>query len=135
MKRIISIALVALMVAALLVGCAGSGPAGKYVVKTIDGKSVQEALEDSAKQSGMDLDELLKQAGIDNVEEIITMELKDDGTAIMDVKMMSTKMEGTWKQDGDKIAITMEGETANFTLKGNELSNDEGEPKYVLVKK
>lgn len=136
MKRIISIVsitLAALMVAALLVAC--GGPAGKYVVKSIDGKSVDDVIKAQAEASGVSADELLKQMNVEKAEEIVTLELKSDGSVIMDVKMLSTKMDGTWKQDGDNIAITIDDQTANFTLKGNELSGEDGEQKYIFVKK
>lgn len=133
MKRVVSIVLAVLVVAALLVAC--GGPEGKYVVKSIDGNSVEDQLKSQADASGVSYDELLKQMGVDKPEEIVTLELKSDGTAIMDMKIFSSKMEGTWKQDGDKIAITMNDETADFTLKGNELTSPEGEGlQYVFVK-
>lgn len=118
-----------------LAACGSSGPEGKYVVKTIDGQSVDEAVEAAAKAANMSKDEFIKQMGIENIEEIVTLELKSDKTAIMETKMFSYKGEGTWKQDGDKISITIEGDTSDFTLKGNELSNVTGEQKYVLIKK
>ncbi len=136
MKRVISIvsiALVVMMIAALLVAC--GGPEGKYVVKSIDGKTVDEALKESAQTTGMSTDELLKQMGVSAAEEIMVLELKSDKTAILDAKMFSTKQEGTWVQDGDKIKITIDDVTQIFTLKGNELSiSDEGQ-NYVFVKK
>ena len=137
MKRVISIvsiALVVMMIAALLVAC--GGPEGKYVVKSIDGKAVEDALKESAEASGMNVDDFLKQMNVKSAEEIVTIELKSDKTAIFEIKMFSSKQEGTWKQDGDKINITIEGETQTFTLKGNELSSDSNEDqKYVFVKK
>lgn len=138
MKRIISIALIALMVAALLTAC--GGPDGKYVVKSIGGKAVDEVVKEQAEALGESADELLKQMNIDKAEELMVLELKSDGTAAMESGLTSSSMSGTWKQDGDKISITMKGalgeeETSVFTLEGNELSNDEGEQKYVFVKK
>ena len=135
MKRVISIAMAVLMIAALFVGCAGSGPAGKYVVKSIDGKTVDEMLDETAQSAGMSKEDLMKQMNITSAEEIITMELKDDGTATMVVNMLSSTKTGTWKQEGNTVAITIDGETSNFTLNGNELSNSEGEQTYVFVKK
>lgn len=133
MKRVISIVLAVLMVAALLVAC--GGPEGKYVVKSIGGKDVEEQLKAQAEASGVSYDELLKQMGVDKPEEIMTLELKSDGAAVMDIKMFGTKMEGTWKQNGEKIAITVEDETNEFTLKGNELISETGDQQYSFVKK
>lgn len=133
MKRIIALGMTILLIAALLVGC--GGPEGKYVVKSIDGQSVEEALKSSADLSGMSVDDMLKQMGVDSAEEIVTLELKSDGTAVMEVKMFSTTKEGKWEKDGDKITITIDDQAAEFTLKGNELHSESGDQKYVFVKK
>lgn len=134
MKRIISAVIVALMIAALLVGC-GSSPVGHYVVKSIDGKSVDEALQASADAAGMSKEDYLKQLGVPSAEEIIVMDLKSDNTAVMEIKMFSTTKEGTWKQDGDKVTITIDNDGADFTFKGNELTSQSGDQQYVFVKK
>ena len=133
MKRIIALTMAVLMIAALLVAC--GGPEGKYVVKSIDGKTVDEAIKESAEAAGMSVDDMLKQMGISSVEEIVTLELKNDGTAVMEVKMFSTTKEGKWEKNGDKITITIDDQPANFTLKGNELQSEDGDQKYVFVKK
>ena len=136
MKKITAVFTVVLVLAMMLsLAACGSSPEGKYVVKSIDGQSVEDALKSTADASGMSVDDLLKQMNIDKAEEIVTMELKSDGKAVMDVKMFSTTTEGTWKQDGEKIAITIDDQTNNFTFKNNELTNDEGDQKYVFVKK
>ena len=49
--------------------------------------------------------------------------------------MFSTTVEGTWKQDGNKITLTIDGTDGVFTLSGNELSGDDGDQAYVFVKK
>ena len=140
MKRIISITLVVMMVAALLVAC-GSGPEGNYVVKSIDGKAIDEVIKEQAESLGQDADALLKQLNIEKAEDLVTLEIKSDGTVVMNVNMLSVSYDGTWKQEGDKIAITMKTsadsaeQTTEFTLKGNELSNNEGDQKYIFVKK
>lgn len=133
MKRIIALTMAVLMIAALLVAC--GGPEGKYVVKSIDGKTVDEAIKESAEAAGMSVDDMLKQMGISSVDEIVTLELKSDGTAVMEVKMFSTSEKGKWEKNGDKIAITIDDQTSNFTLKGNELHAEDGDQKYVFVKK
>lgn len=136
MKRvfsIVSIALVVMIIAALLVAC--GGPEGKYVTKSIDGKNVEDSLKESADAAGMSADEVLKQMGIKSAEEVLTIELKSDKTAVLNYNMFSTTQKGTWAQDGDKIKITIDDVTRTFTLKGNDLSiNDDGQS-YVLVKK
>ena len=133
MKRVIALTMAVLMIAALLVAC--GGPEGKYVVKSIDGKAVDEAIKESAEAAGMSVDDMLKQMGINSVEEIVTLELKSDSTAVMEVKMFSTTKEGKWEKNGDKITITIDDQPSNFTLKGNELHAEDGDQKYVFVKK
>ena len=137
MKRIIALTMAVLMIAALLAGC--SGPEGKYVVKTIGGTEVKEALEQSLTQSGseMTLDEYMKKVDVESADEIITIELKSDGTAILATALYETKteQEGKWEKNGDTIKITIENEVSEFTLKGNELTSQTGEPQYVFVKK
>ena len=133
MKRVIALTMAVLMIAALLVAC--GGPEGKYVVKSIDGKTVDEAIKESAEAAGMSVDDMLKQMGINSAEEIVTLELKNDGTAVMEVKMFSTTKEGKWEKNGDKITITIDDQPSNFTLKGNELHSEDGDQKYVFVKK
>ena len=133
MKRVIALTMAVLMIAALLVAC--GGPEGKYVVKSIDGKTVDEAIKESAEAAGMSVDDMLKQMGINSADEIVTLELKSDGTAVMEVKMFSTTKEGKWEKNGDKITITIDDQPANFTLKGNELHSEDGDQKYVFVKK
>ena len=133
MKRVIALTMAVLMIAALLVAC--GGPEGKYVVKSIDGKAVDEAIKESAEAAGMSVDDMLKQMGINSADEIVTLELKSDGTAVMEVKMFSTSKEGKWEKNGDKITITIDDQPSNFTLKGNELHSEDGDQKYVFVKK
>ena len=53
---------------------------------------------------------------------------------------MGTELSGTWKQDGDKVSITVTGataetETSEFTFKDNELTSKEDDKVYVFVKK
>ncbi len=161
MKRtiigIMSLLLCAVLAASCLAGCgksksgskASNSPAGKYVVKTIDGKTPDETIDamlSEDTESSMTKEEWLKQINVSSPEEIVTIELKDDKTADMNIAVFSLKSKGTWKQDGNKITITREREeddsdlddselTTTFTLNGNELTADEGEPKYVFIKK
>ena len=136
MKRVISIALVVLMTAALLVACgSSSGPEGKYVLKSFNGKSVDERIKSEAESVGMTADELLKQLGIDNGENLIVLELKADGTLYMKEAMFGTESTGTWKQDGSKIVMTVDGQDSTFALSGNELTYSEDDAEYVLIKK
>lgn len=140
MKRIISIALIVLLTAAVLAGCGSSDPEGSYVIKSIDGKDVNEEVKSGAEATGMSEADFLNQFGVESADELITLDLNADGTFVMDIKMFGSKLEGTWAQDGDKISVTVpdaadDTRTIVFSLSGNELSNSEGDPKYVFGKK
>ena len=135
MKRIISMTLVVLMIAALFAACGSSSPAGKYVVKSINGQTVEEAMKDQAEQSGINVDDMLKMLNIDKLEDLITIELKSDGAAVMKSSIGGTELTGTWKQDGETVELTLDDQTQKFTFKNNELSASDGEQQYVFVKK
>ncbi len=137
-KSIISI--IALMLCALFAtfcftACGTDSTEGKYVVKSIDGESVDDALKTIAEEQGATVEEFLKEMGMDSAEEFYTLELKSDGTAVLEAKVFQSTTDGTWKQNGDRIELTMQGTTQIFTKNGNELSNDEGDQKFVFVKK
>ena len=117
MKRMISLVLAALLVAALFAGCELLGsPAGTYTVQTINGQSVKDYYTTTAKEEyGVDLTGLLSLLGIDldHPEELMSIVLKEDGSAeyksglLGDAKIAS----GTWKQEGGKLLLTLGGET------------------------
>ena len=117
MKRTIAIALAIVLVSFVFVSCS-SGAAGKYVVKSVNGE---------------DASGLISEYGLSSLEEFMTVELKADGSAT--VSVMGESNTGNWKQEGDKIKITIEGDTEEFTLKGNELSVSMDGEDIVLVKK
>ncbi|MBR0232088.1 MAG: hypothetical protein IJQ53_07685 [Clostridia bacterium] len=132
--RAIALALVVLTAIVCLAACS-TKPEGKYVLKTIDGQTPEEAVKKVAEALGISAEDFLKQAGIDKFEEIYTIELLADGKAKIVAGMFDSTIEGTWKQDGDKIIITADDQPATFTLKGKELETVDGEQKYVFVKK
>ena len=136
MKRIIAIALVAIMILALLASCGGSSDAaGTYTVKTIGGQTVEEALKAELGEYGaaLDLDSILSMLGIDSLEDYMTMELKSDGTA--ETSFAGQSQTGTWKQDGSTVTITFDDDSQEFTLSGNELSAETDGVEYVFVRK
>jgi|GEM_PF-2670461 len=141
MKRYISIALAVLLVVALLAGCAGGGAnvAGKYVVKSVGDQTVKEYFESMAEEfAGLfDLDDLLELFEISSFEEFMTIELNADGTAKITVAGEDDDTStATWKQQGNKIIVTYDGETQELDLNNGELSfKDEEGVKYTFVKK
>lgn len=118
MKRIVSLTLVVLMIAALFVGCGSDSVPGTYKLKKINDKGVKEFFDDL----GMDLSTL----GVDasKLEDMMTMTLKDDGTAEIADNMDGDgkTVTGTWKQDGDKVTISADGEDMEFTFKSGALT-------------
>ena len=136
MKKVVSIILAVLMVATLFTGCGKSSVAGKYVVKTVGGKAIEEEFNSMLEEfgEGMTLDDYLKLIGIDSLEEFIVMDLKSDGTVDMAVAG-EDPVSGTWKQDGDKITLTVDGETSELTRNGNELEFKMEDQDYVFIKK
>lgn len=140
MKRVISLALAVLMIAALFVGCS-SGPEGTYKIKTVDGQEYSAYVDMlvgmfaafGGDQSGMDTDQikaLFEKAG--------SITLKADGVVEMfDVDsdtMTETTKTGTWKLDGDKITITANGETMEGTIKDGEITITVDGHSMILVK-
>lgn len=134
MKRFVAIAAAVLLMAALFAGCGSSSAAGKYVLKSMDGQDVNEALKADLEEVGMSLDEYLELFEIETLEEFMTVELKSDGNAVVSVAGEDEDT-GTWEQDGDKVIITIDDESVTFTLNGNELSAEIDEQEYVFVKK
>ena len=136
MKRIAVIALALIMVAALFSACSKAAPEGKYVVKSLGGKPVEEALKADLEDfgEGMTLDDLLKTFGIKAAEEYMVMDFKSDGTIAFTVAGEDPD-NGTWKQDGSKITVTIDGDSLDMTLNGSEISATFDDQDVVFIKK
>ena len=137
MKRIVALALVLVLVAAAFASCGGSANAeGKYVVKSVNGQTLEEAIKAQMGELGdsVDLDAYLKMMGIESLDDYMTLELKADGTASMNLAMQDIEA-GTWKQDGNNVTITVDDEPQVFTLDGNELKASLEGQEYIFVKK
>ena len=138
MKRIVSLTLVVLMIAALFVGCGSDSVPGTYKLKKINDKSIKEFYEEIAKAAGVDLSTM----GIDvnKMEDMITITLKDDGTAEMkgsfemDEDAEDQVATGTWTQDGDKVTITVDGKAQECTFKSGELTITESGMSMTFAK-
>ncbi len=126
MKRTLSLILAALLIAGLFVGCGLLGsPEGTYTVQTINGKSVKEYFSAAAEDYGLDLSKMLLMLGIDldHPEELMSIELKEDGTVeyksglLGDAKVGS----GTWKKEDGKIILTLVGETKEIEYKNGKM--------------
>lgn len=133
MKRTISLILVALLVAALFVGCSKSDPVGTY---KIDMDSLVEAMKDSDEAKDMSDDQiksLMKTIGI--TEDSMSLEIKKDGTFVLDLS--GDKTEGTWKQNGSKLTLTVENEPIDVDFSDGKITMESEEigMKLVFVKK
>ena len=142
MKRILSLVLATLLLAALFAGCELLGsPAGTYTVQTINGQSVKDYYTTAAKEEyGVDLTGLLSLLGIDldHPEELMSIVLKEDGTVeyksglLGDMKVAS----GTWKQEGGKLLLTLGGETKELEYRNGKITVELGsasKPKTVVL--
>ena len=131
MKRFVSIALILVVVCALFAACGKKAPEGKYVVKTVDGKTLEESLKE---ELGDNLDDILKMLGIESLDDYMYFDFKSDGT----VKFVALGEEESakWEMDGDKIKVTSDGETEELTFSGSDLlyKTEDGE-EIVLTKK
>ena len=140
MKRIVSLALVVLLIAALFVGCGNSSVEGTYLIKSMGGMTMEDMLK-AVSGDNFDLDAVLSEYKVSSLGELITMELKADGTVTVKDAMDAldsdedSTVSGTWKQEGDKVSITIDGDTQELTLNGSELSGGEGDEAMVFVKK
>lgn len=139
MKRILSLALVVVMVAALFVGCGSSDSVeGTYKLKAIDGKNIKDYYTEKAGKSGETLETVLKFMGVEetDLDNLMTLTLNADGSAAMNSKMdvEEKSYDGTWKQEGDKITVTVDNDPQEFTLKDGEITAKFGDMTLTLGK-
>ena len=135
MKRILSLMLVLMLVLVLFVGCSESGSsgggaatvesvAGLYKVKSMNGKPIKEALSEELAGNGMNIDDYLDMVKehyqIESIEDMMTMTLKADGTCSM--AEMGEEMKGTWTLDGNKVSVTIDGDTLEATYSNGTIS-------------
>ncbi len=124
MKRIISIALAALMVVFLMAGCKGgaSDASGLYKVSEMNGTPILEYFQKEAEDSGAELNDVLSLFGLseETISDYWTITLDKDGTVSM--TMMGESTEGTWTQDGNTVTITIDDEPMDFAYDNGKLS-------------
>ena len=120
-KFTIALILILALAVGILAACGDTqaDPSGKYVLKSMLGE---------------DVDLALQMFGISSFEELMTVELKADGSALVAMAGQGS-YSGAWEQDGDKITVTVDGEPATFILQGNELSFQEDGESLVFVRK
>lgn len=132
MKRIISLILVALLVAALFVGCSKSDPVGTYKID-MDSmiKAMKEETDELKDKSDEEIKELMKQLGMS--EDAFGLEIKDDGKFTLEYA--GEKEEGTWKLDGSKITLTVDNDPLECDYEDGKITMDMGGTTLVFVKK
>lgn len=132
MKRIISLLLVTLLVAALFVGCSKSDPVGTYKID-MDSmiKAAKEESEAAKSMSDAEIRELLEKTGI--TEDAMGLEIKDDGKFTID--FAGDKEEGTWKLDGSKITLTVDNDPLECDYEDGKITMDMGGTTLIFVKK
>ena len=115
MKKLIALLLIAVLALTCFVACGkkdgdkAANIEGKYVISKMGGEDAP-----------------------DEYKEAMFVELKADGAATM--TMGDEGGDCTWKQDGDKVILTAEGETMEFTLNGNDLTMVENGEEMVFTK-
>lgn len=113
MKKTLAIALVILMVASLFVACGEASAAGSYTCTSMT-------------TEGMTLDP--SALGLE-----VTLTLNEDGTGAMSFGTESIS-ELTWKQNGNSIDLTVDGETETATLDGDTITLSEDGAELVFTK-
>ena len=132
MKRIISLLLVTLLVAALFVGCSKSDPVGTYKIDLDSMIEAKKKESDKTKDmSNEEIKDLMKQAGIS--EDAFGLEIKDDGKFTLEYA--GEKEEGTWKLDGSKITLTVDNDPLECDYEDGKITMDMGGTTLVFVKK
>ncbi|MBQ9609443.1 MAG: DUF4923 family protein [Lachnospiraceae bacterium] len=120
MKKIIATIFMITTLMILCVGC-GKDVSGTYKLSSLAGQSVA------------DLQKTYDEMGVNiNVADMITIELKSDGTFTM--KMDTESESGTYTVDGEKISLTIDNETENGTIKGDTLTIGSGSEEMVFKK-
>lgn len=66
----------------------------------------------------MDMDQMIESGMLAEDDVKITLDLKSDGNFTLDMSALdeSQSMDGTWKENGGNIELTVEGETITATL-------------------
>jgi outer membrane lipoprotein-sorting protein len=130
MKRIISLILVTLLVAALFVGCSKSDPVGTYKID-MDSmiKAMKEETDELKDKSDEEIKELMKQFGMS--EDAFGLEIKDDGKFTLEYA--GEKEEGTWKLDGSTLTLTVDNDPLECDYEDGKITMDMGDSGTTLI--
>ena len=117
MKRIAALALVILLAAAMLSGCAGMMTAGVYKLKTVNNKPIKDFLLEAADTFGVSLEDLGYNEDLEG--QLMTLTLSRDGAAEFSESSNGgepTAFTGTWTREGNKITTVFTDVTLEFTV-------------------
>lgn len=120
----VAFVLVAAMSCVFLVGCSSELSAGTYKFSKMSGK-----------MQGMEIDvsvgdELMGMLKL--TEDYMTLEIKEDGTAVMSV--MGETVDCAWEKKDGKYYLTVDGESQEMTVKKNTISFENDGMKVELKK-
>ena len=119
-SRILTLLLVSVMIFSCLAACAGGGVVGTWKLDKIEIGGMSMSVSDFAEQYDMDID--------------MSFEFKSDNTVTG--KVYGETMTGTYAVNGNKVTVTLDGESMDFILDGNTLTvEDDSFGKMTLVKK
>lgn len=134
MKKFLTAVVTALTVALLAICFAACGKADyvgtyKFYSMSVSGNSF--SMEYKVGETAMGGDTI--------TEDYLVLEVKEDGTFVMSGAMYGgSSQNGTWSDDGGKLALTIDNDTTTGTLSGDKLTISETEEGYtstiVLVK-
>ena len=129
-KKIIAAGAAAIMALSMLAGCGGSkGGKTEEKAKAADvtgSYSIVSIAEGDEKYTANDLEKLGLKSGD------FSLEIKDGGTFTM--TSMGDETKGEWKMDGNKLTMTVDGESVDAAVDGNKLTISEDGLSMVFEK-
>ncbi|HIS56783.1 MAG TPA: lipocalin family protein [Candidatus Fimimorpha excrementavium] len=121
MKKRLAAFMAAMSMTAVMVGCGQEDPIlGTWKADKVKASGVE-----------INLNEFAEQLGQDQLKNI-TFTFEDDGKVTGNVADISG--EGTWKADGDKYSVDMDGQTIGVSLEDGNLIFEQEGAQFVCVK-
>ena len=124
-KKFLAITMIAAMMLGLVACGGGSSISGTFKVASVDGKTVEDTVKEY-EAAGLTM-------SASDIEDLMVIEF-GSGDSVT-VKSAGESKTGTYKLDGDKLSITVENETEDFTYSNNEITMESDGSKIVLNKK
>ena len=124
-KKFLAITMIAAMMLGLVACGGGSSISGTFKVASVDGKTVEDTVKEY-EAAGLTM-------SASDIEDLMVIEF-GSGDSVT-VKSAGESKTGTYKLDGDKLSITVDNETEDFTYSNNEITMESDGSKIVLKKK